>query len=168
MSCSSNTQRMNVKPGVWGPHAWVFLYTIALGYPDSPTEHDQQSAKQMMLSLQDLLPCERCRTNFGDKLDGGMGGARLTEAVRCRDTFLDYVYDLEAAVAASNGKTVPPQTEVVGNVMTQRYVLTTDESPPTSPRLTLLWVLLPVSVVLGVLVTWAVTRSVVRSRARTG
>ena len=161
MSCSLNAQRMNVKPGVWGPHAWVFLYTISFGYADAPTESDQQSAKQLMLSLQDLLPCERCRLNFGDKLDGGMGGGRLTEAVRCRDTFLDYIYDLEASVAATNGKTVPPQTEVVGNVMTQRYVAS---ATGRAPNLTLLWILLPVVAVLGVSVTWAVTRGVVRAK----
>lgn len=56
--------RQNLEPTVWGPHAWFFLESIALGYPQNPTYEEIQSAKNFLTSLKDLIPCERCRHNF--------------------------------------------------------------------------------------------------------
>lgn len=45
------------EPAVWGPHAWVFLFTIGL-------TRDYASYKTFFENLHAVLPCDRCRTNY--------------------------------------------------------------------------------------------------------
>ena len=56
--------RQNLEPKVWGPKAWFFLESIAIGYPENPTQYDINNAKQFYASLGNMLPCEKCRENF--------------------------------------------------------------------------------------------------------
>lgn len=58
-----------MDPKVWGPHAWFFLHCITLVYPNNPTEEDKQNMKQYFTCLEKVLPCHKCRQNFGMHLD---------------------------------------------------------------------------------------------------
>lgn len=51
-------------PEVWGRHGWNFLHLVTLGYPDNPTDEDMKNYKNYIISLQKVLPCERCRNNM--------------------------------------------------------------------------------------------------------
>ena len=31
-----------MEPKVWGSHAWIFLHTITLNYPDEPSKFDKE------------------------------------------------------------------------------------------------------------------------------
>jgi hypothetical protein len=57
-----------MNPEVWGPHAWIFLHSITLAYPDCPTTKDKQVAKTFFGGLQDVLPCGNCQTNYKKNL----------------------------------------------------------------------------------------------------
>lgn len=169
---------MNLKPEFWGPYAWMFLYTVALGYPNTPSLSDRASAKQLFSSFGSLLPCERCRHNFNAKMTGPLG-AELDDATSCSEKLVAYVYALESAVAATNGKSVESMSTVVAKVLANQYVTTPRRagvssvaaeggdggggSSSTSP---ILWVLLPVSVVLACVVTWVVTYKVLNKNKR--
>jgi hypothetical protein len=147
----------------------MFLYTVAFGYPNTPTEQDKESFKSLIHSLPDLLPCEMCRHNLSTKLDGDLG-ARLDDAVLCSEKLVRYVYDLEAAVAEKNGKPMKPFNEVVRGVMSNTYkqATTTHVSRASNEsaggggtsQLTLLWILLPVAVVVTLVVTWLTTKKI--------
>jgi len=169
---------MNLKPEFWGPYAWMFLYTIALGYPNTPTEDDRESVKQLFGSFGSLLPCERCRHNFDAKMAGPLGG-ELEGATSCSETLVKFVYDLESAVAVTNGKTPAPMDTVISKVLSNQYVVpprgavassdvvaggdggSSSSSSSSSP---LLWALLPVGIVLASVVTWVVTYKVLKKR----
>ena len=52
------------SPKIWGPSAWKFIHTIALSYPDNPTPFDKENYKAFFLSLQNVVPCARCREHY--------------------------------------------------------------------------------------------------------
>ena len=57
-----------MKPEIWGPHAWIFLHSITLEYPDHPTNEDKQNMTNFINALKYVLPCHKCKINFNDHL----------------------------------------------------------------------------------------------------
>jgi len=55
-------------PKIWGPSAWNFIHTIALSYPDNPTPFDKENYKAFFLSLQNVLPCGKCRNHYTENI----------------------------------------------------------------------------------------------------
>ena len=53
-----------MNPKIWGPHAWIFLHSIAYGYPENPTKNEQVNAKKFFESLGYMLPCKTCSTLY--------------------------------------------------------------------------------------------------------
>jgi hypothetical protein len=53
-----------MRADIWGPHAWIFLHSISLEYPDSPTKADKDNMRKFINSLGDVLPCKKCIINF--------------------------------------------------------------------------------------------------------
>jgi len=142
----------------------MFLYTVALGYPNTPTPQEKAAAKDFLLSLQHLIPCDKCRVNLRAKMNGEFG-TRLDAALQCSETFTRYVYDLEASVAASTGKTLPSYSDTVKTLLSNTYVSkpavaagsaeasTTFASPTTSTSGVVLGVTLPLVAVALVIIT---------------
>ena len=58
----------NITPAVWGPHAWKFMHYVALTYPERPTDDEKRSALQFFKSLEHLLPCASCKTNYRSEI----------------------------------------------------------------------------------------------------
>ena len=54
----------SIKPNIWGPHAWKFMHYVSLNYPENPTIDNKNRYKNFYYSLQDILPCEKCRNNY--------------------------------------------------------------------------------------------------------
>lgn len=52
------------SPKIWGPPAWKFIHTVALSYPDTPTPFDKENYKAFFLSLQNVIPCAKCRNHY--------------------------------------------------------------------------------------------------------
>ena len=141
----------------------MFLYTVAIGYPNNPSPHEKNSVKQLLYSLKDLLPCTMCRANFNTKMSGPLG-ERLDAAVECSETLVQYVYDLESAVAVTNNKTPPDKDVVMNRVMTNTYT-PASTGVAQSKDMTVLWVLLLVVVTsMATLITWSVTRKVAKNK----
>jgi hypothetical protein len=59
----------NIKPDIWGPHLWRFLHYLSLSYPENPTDEEKEIMLNFLESLQEILPCEKCRYNFNKHLD---------------------------------------------------------------------------------------------------
>ena len=57
-----------MEPKIWGKHAWLFLHTITLNYPDEPTLSDKQNYKSFFESLIDILPCPTCREHYEENI----------------------------------------------------------------------------------------------------
>ena len=49
---------------VWGPSLWHYLHVVSFNYPLNPTNLQKKYYKQMILNLQNTLPCKYCRINL--------------------------------------------------------------------------------------------------------
>mgnify|MGYP005677495805 FL=1 len=50
-----------MDPKIWGPHAWFFLDTIAINYPDSPINETKNNYKNFIKSFIEIIPCNVCK-----------------------------------------------------------------------------------------------------------
>lgn len=57
-----------MNPEIWGPHAWMFLHTITLNYPENPSYQDKQTHRLFFESLQDVIPCPKCKQHYKQNL----------------------------------------------------------------------------------------------------
>ena len=53
-----------MEPNIWGPHAWFFLHTVALMYPEQPNELEKQHYLNFFKNIGNILPCYICRENY--------------------------------------------------------------------------------------------------------
>lgn len=68
MSYVSNGAPGGEPPSVWGPHFWKTMDYVARSCGDHPTPEKREAARQFFLSLQHLLPCEKCCGHYQDLL----------------------------------------------------------------------------------------------------
>ena len=86
----------------WGTYAWGFLESVALTYPSNPTQQTKMEYKEFFLSLQNILPCPKCREHYKENLRK----YNLNDALEDRDSLVKWVIDVHNSVNASNGKRV--------------------------------------------------------------
>lgn len=53
-----------MEPEIWGKHAWIFLHSITMTYPENPSNEDKKTYKNFFESLDKVLPCIICRINY--------------------------------------------------------------------------------------------------------
>ena len=61
--------RLNLNPDIWGSHAWFFLESIVISYPDNPSEEMKKNYIDFFKSIGKILPCEICRIHFTEFID---------------------------------------------------------------------------------------------------
>jgi hypothetical protein len=98
-------ERVNLSPLHWGPKTWFFLESAAIAYPVSPTDEQKTSAKNLLLSLKDMLPCETCRINYKNYLDQTISDNYFDDIVKSRDTLLTYIIDIHNDVREKKNQT---------------------------------------------------------------
>lgn len=76
---------------IWGPTLWHSLHTISFNYPVQPTVTQKKDYYNFFLSLENVLPCGKCRTNFKQNIIDVPFNMDVMES---RYTFSKYVYDL--------------------------------------------------------------------------
>lgn len=54
----------NINPNMWGKSFWSAIHYITIAYPNNPTDEDKQNIIAFFTSLQNVLPCEKCRNHF--------------------------------------------------------------------------------------------------------
>ena len=89
-----------MKPELWGNQFWFTIHTIALNYPTEPSESEQKSVEQFLLSLKDLLPCEKCKKHYQKNLNL----TELHQAVTNQTQLFAYTVELHNKVNRMNGK----------------------------------------------------------------
>jgi len=96
------SDRINLSPTIWGPKTWFFLDSTALGYPSNPSEEEKTSAKNLLLSLKDLLPCGGCRDNYKEYLNNYLNTNTLDDVVKDKSTFIDFIVKVHNDVRVKN------------------------------------------------------------------
>ena len=85
---------------IWGPHAWQFLHSITLSYPDNPTDQDKYNHAQFFNNLKDILPCQKCR----DHLSQNLQTLPIENYLNDKDSLFRWLVDVHNSVNVSNGK----------------------------------------------------------------
>lgn len=92
-----------MKPEIWGSHAWIFLHSVTMNYPDNPTPQDKREMKDFFNSLKYVLPCEKCAKNF----QRNMAKYPLTDKIlSSRDSLIKWLIDIHNMVNRENKKPV--------------------------------------------------------------
>jgi len=108
------SKRNALSPIVWGPRAWFFLESIALGYPEEPTNDEKEAIKNVILSLEYLLPCGVCRYHYGEYLKNYLKNNKLDTVVEDRYSLITFFIELHNDIRIRNGQT----PRIVGEVFT--------------------------------------------------
>ena len=99
---------------VWGPSMWHYLHTMSFNYPVHPTAQDKKHYRNVILNLQNTLPCKYCRINLKNNLKAHPLKMCHMEN---RRTFSYYVYRLHEVVNKMLGK----QSNLCYNDVRERY-----------------------------------------------
>ena len=90
-----------MNPDIWGPHAWFLLYSVALAYPEEPTKEDKTNYFNFYMSLQDVLPCLKCRVHYSQHIKN----IPLTDDIlNNKLSLFKWVHTIQSAVKESQGK----------------------------------------------------------------
>lgn len=95
---------------VWGPGMWHFLHTMSFNYPVSPTRKNKKEYRDFILSLQNILPCGKCRNNL--KKNFSILPLKC-EYLENREKFSRYIFELHEVVNKMLGKTSGLTYEIV-------------------------------------------------------
>lgn len=88
----------NINPNIWGPSAWKFLHYITLAYPENPSNEIKDNYINFFTSLKNVLPCEKCRINYTNKLSNYPINANSGEEL------VDWLIDIHNDVNKTNQK----------------------------------------------------------------
>ena len=80
---------------IWGPSTWHLLHCISFNYPIQPTHQQKQQYMNFVLSLQNVLPCGKCRSNL---LDNFRKLPLRMKHMESRTSFSKYIYDLHEVI----------------------------------------------------------------------
>ena len=87
-----------MKSDIWGPDAWLFLHTITLNYPDKPNEKDKDNYKIFFDSLQNILPCEKCKIHYSENIK------KYPIDLESKESLVKWLFNLHNEVNKLNNK----------------------------------------------------------------
>lgn len=103
-----------MRPEIWGPHAWIMLHSITLGYPDNPSQNDKINMLNFINSLSYVLPCEKCRINLSKHLQSH----RLDDNVlSSRKNLVNWMIDIHNEVNRENNKPILTHEEALTKIL---------------------------------------------------
>jgi hypothetical protein len=80
---------------------WFFLHTLALHYPETPTQEHKDDARQLFLNIRNNgLPCTICAAHFG----AYTGQHPFEDAIQSQTALFKYLFDLHNDVNKRNNK----------------------------------------------------------------
>ena len=93
------SNRPNLYPHLWGPHAWFFLDNIVFSYPNKPSSSDKDLFGNFFNNIGKMLPCESCRKHYYKNLKKNP----LTDAILSdKGKFIDWILSMHNSVRITN------------------------------------------------------------------
>ena len=89
-----------MNPKFWGPHGWLFLHTVTMGYPKEPTSEDKISYRNFFASLTEVLPCDKCAYHYSEHIQE----LPIEPALESRDKLVRWLIKVHNKVNISLGK----------------------------------------------------------------
>ncbi len=134
-----------MEPKIWGPEAWFFLHTITLEYPNKPTNVDKNNMKNFFVSLEHVLPCSKCKLNFGKHL---IKHPLNNEVLSSKTKLVKWLIDIHNDVNKINGKQIMSY-EVALKTILERY-----ENKGLGYNIWMLIFIITIFVVIGIVLVW--------------
>lgn len=94
---------------VWGPHAWIFLHSVTMTYPQHPNEIEKQQYKNFFLNLQNVLPCDKCQEHYIENLKK----LPIDNALHSRNDFVEWFIKIHNEVNKVLNKPILTYDEVM-------------------------------------------------------
>ena len=115
-----------MHPYLWGPQAWHFLHSLTFNYPSRPLVSDKQKMLQFLMSLGDVLPCEKCAAHFREQMQ------KFPPALDSKAEFMQWMVDTHNRVNVKNGKRMYTLPEVQA-IYKERYDQALARVPANDP-----------------------------------
>ena len=106
-------QQLHLSAEVWGPHYWFFLHTVAIMYPEFPTETTKRKYYDLVTNMPLFIPDEEIGNEFAATLDE----FPVTPYLVNRESFMRWVNFVHNHCNRKLGKQGMPIFEA-----TQRYL----------------------------------------------
>jgi FAD-linked sulfhydryl oxidase len=100
------SEKLEISPKEWGPKMWYSIHCIAKFYPCKPDASKKQSALMFFESLEDMLPCKKCRENYASYIK------EHPPALSSRAALTRWTWNLHDHVNQRLGKKSTPFREV--------------------------------------------------------
>ena len=89
-----------MDPDIWGPHAWMFLHSVTLAYPENPTDIDKTNFEMFFNSLQPVIPCKKCSDNYKIHIEQDP----ISNHLNNKENLVKWLINLHNKVNRLNGK----------------------------------------------------------------
>ena len=93
-----------MDPKIWGPSAWDFIHTVALGYPSSPTITCKHNYRNFYTNIGNILPCPVCQKHYNEFLSGRL--LDIDEALESTESLFNWTVDAHNNVNQNNRKPI--------------------------------------------------------------
>jgi hypothetical protein len=109
---------MSLSPAIWGLHFWKTLHYVSWGYPLYPDTKDKESFKNIIDSLEYMLPCGECRRHVKDNLKS----MPLTdEILSIKLKLILWVFNLHNMVSSMTGKKTMQFEYAIVSLISDKY-----------------------------------------------
>lgn len=98
-----------MEPNVWGKHAWIFLHSVTMNYPDNPTNDDRKNYKNFFENLRFILPCEVCKKHYSKHIQS----KPIEHALHSKKKLVEWLIEVHNQVNISLNKPTMSYDQVI-------------------------------------------------------
>lgn len=100
-----------MEPQIWGKHAWIFLHSITMTYPENPSNEDKKIYKNFFESLDNVLPCVICKVNYKKHRNN----VPIDNFLHSRRSLVEWLINIHNQTNVMNNKPTIEYDEVINN-----------------------------------------------------
>lgn len=100
-----------MEPQIWGKHAWIFLHSITMTYPENPSNEDKKIYKNFFESLDKVLPCVICKVNYKKHRNN----VPIDNFLHSRRSLVEWLINIHNQTNVMNNKPTIEYDEVINN-----------------------------------------------------
>eukprot|EP00435_Cladocopium_sp_Y103_P062867 s235_g24.t1 len=94
---------------IWGPPAWFFLHSVTLALPEEVPKEKQLQLKNLLVALQEVLPCPNCAEHWRQHMEKDPVEPHLAH----RKSMVEWMIRMHNQVNLLNKKPIQSKEEVL-------------------------------------------------------